>query len=299
VPEGDTVHRWAGQLHDALVGRPLRRAEIRRDPRGLRPPEPGVRVTDVEAHGKHLLVRFDDGATLHTHMMMQGVWHVYRSGARWRRPAHQARVVLEVDTGSTAVCFNAPVVELRREHATRPASRASRSLARLGPDLSDAGVDLEVVLSRLAAAPSDTTIGDALLDQRIASGLGNVFKSEVCWACRVHPATPIGHVSPGRRRALYETAHAQLSANRHTHRRVTYRDGLAIYGKVRRPCPRCRTPIRRAWQGAEPRVTYWCPTCQSEPDAAEPEAAEPDAAEADAADPDAAGEPGAPRTAPH
>jgi endonuclease-8 len=265
VPEGDTVRRWAEQLRDALAGRALRRAEIRRDPRGLRPPAPGVRVSDVEAHGKHLLVRFDDGATLHTHMMVQGVWHVYRSGRRWRRPAHRARVVLEADDGTTAVCFDAPVVELRRDRAPRPETRASQSLARLGPDLLDSAIDLDAVLSRLAAAPSDTTIGDALLDQRIAAGLGNVFKSEVCWACRVHPAAPIGALSPEQRRALYETAQSQLLANRDTRRRVTYRGGLAVYGKLRRPCPRCRTPIRRAWQGVTPRVTYWCPSCQSEP----------------------------------
>jgi endonuclease VIII len=265
VPEGDTVHRWAAQLRTALVGRPLSRVEIRRDPRGLRPPAPGVRVTDVEAQGKHLLVRFDDGATLHTHMMVHGVWHVYPEGSRWRRAAHTARVVLEADDGTAAVCFDAPVVELRRDRPQRPPTRASQSLARLGPDLCDTDVDLDAVLSRLAAAPPDTTIGEALLDQRIACGVGNVFKSEVCWACRVHPATRIIDVRPELRRALFETAHSQLLANRNRRRRVTFRGGLAVYGKVRRQCPRCRTPIQRAWHGKDPRVTYWCPACQVDP----------------------------------
>jgi endonuclease VIII len=266
MPEGDTIHRWAEQLRSALAGRELTRIQIRRDPRGLRPPEPGTRITSVEAQGKHLLVQFDDGATLHTHMMVQGAWHVYRPRARWRRPAHRARVVLEAADGTTAVCFDAPIVELRRGRSTRPRpTRAAASLEQLGPDLCDPGVDLDLALARLDAAPSETTIGDALLDQRIASGIGNVFKSEICWAERLHPSTPIGDLSAETRRALYATAHTQLVDNLTTRRRVTYQGGLAVYGKVRRPCPRCRTAIRRAWLGADPRVTYWCPTCQPEP----------------------------------
>ena len=262
MPEGDTVHRWAAQLHAALAGRELRRVEIRRDPRGVRPPPPGTRVTEVAAQGKHLLVRFDDGATLHTHMQLHGIWHVYRPHARWRRPAHTARVVLEVDDGTTAVCFNAPIVELRRDAARPGTSRALRSLEQLGPDLCGAEADLDRVLERLHDVPADAPIGDVLLDQRVAAGIGNVFKSEICWARRVHPSTPVGALSEAERRDIYETAHAQLYANLGGGRRVTYRGGLAVYGKVRRPCPRCRTPIMRAWEGDDARVTYWCPSCQ-------------------------------------
>jgi endonuclease VIII len=265
MPEGDTVHRWADRLRIALCGRALTRVEIRRDTRGLRPPAPGARVTDVEARGKHLLVHFDDGATLHTHMMLDGVWHVYRPRAGWRRAAHRARVVLEVDDGTTAVCFDAPIVELRREGRARPATRATDSLDHLGPDLCGDAPDVDTVLDRLAAIAGDTTIGEALLDQRVAAGVGNVFKSEICWARRVHPSTPVGALMPDVRRALYETAHAQLRANIGGGRRVTYRGGLAVYGKQRRPCPRCRAPIQRAWTGRDPRVTYWCPRCQPEP----------------------------------
>jgi endonuclease VIII len=265
MPEGDTVHRWAAQLRAALTGEALQRIEIRRDTRGLRPPAPGSRVTDVEAHGKHLLIHFDDGATLHTHMMVQGAWHLYRPRARWRLPAHKARVVLELADGTTAVCFDAPIVEVRRDARARRTTRASRALGELGPDLCADQIDFDVVLARLTELPPATTVGDALLDQRVAAGIGNVYKSEICWARRVHPSTPIASVPSDVRRALYETAHAQLRANLGRSRRVTYQGGQAVYAKARRPCPRCRTPIRRAWDGKDERVTYWCPTCQPDP----------------------------------
>jgi endonuclease-8 len=270
VPEGDTVHRWAARLQRDLAGHELRRVEIRRDLRGLRPPRPGTRVTGVDARGKHLLVHFDDGATLHTHMRVQGVWHVYRPHERWRRPAHSARVVLETDDGTTAVCFGAPVVELSRGERTRIPTAAARSLTQLGPDLCAHDVDVDAVMARVDAAPAGTALGDALLDQRIAAGVGNVFKSEVCWAHRVHPSTPVVALSSEQRRAIWTTAHEQLLANRgpidgHRGRRVTYRGGLAVYRKARRPCPRCRTPIARDWTGDDARVTYWCPRCQPEP----------------------------------
>jgi endonuclease-8 len=269
VPEGDTVHRWAARLDGALAGRPLRRVEIRRTPRGLRPPAPEVRIVAVEAHGKHLLVHFDDGATLHTHMGLRGVWHLYRPGARWRRPRHGARAVLEAEDGTAAVCFDAPVVELRRD--SRPEStRARRSLEQLGPDLCDAAVDVDAVLERLQHVPASTELGSVLLDQRVAAGIGNVFKSEVCWALRINPSTPIGALGDSTRRAIYETAHGQLRANLGDGRRITYRGGLAVYRKARRPCPRCRTPIRRSYDADDERVTYWCPRCQPDPGQANP-----------------------------
>ena len=159
VPEGDTVHRWANPAPRlAVADTTLERVEIRRATRGQRIPAPGVRVVDVEARGKHLLVRFDDGAVLHTHMKMHGVWHVYGKGERWRRPAYKARVVLQADNGVTAVCFDAPVVELRRDDTFRPRTRAGAALDRLGPNLCDETVDLDEVLRRargLAARDTD------------------------------------------------------------------------------------------------------------------------------------------------
>ena len=130
--------------------------------------------------------------------------------------------------------------------AAAAATRATESLDRLGPDLCGDAPDLDAVLDRLATIPVATTIGEALLDQRVAAGIGNVFKSEICWARRVHPSTTVGSLSADARRALYETAHTQLRANLGPGPRVTYRGGLAVYRKARRPCPRCRTPIERA-----------------------------------------------------
>jgi len=264
VPEGDTIFRAAAELRAALVGKRVTALEIRRDPRGRRAPEAGTEITAVDASGKHLLVHFGDGQVLHTHMQMTGAWHVYAPGARWRRPGHTARVVLRVDDGTTAVCFAAPIVELRREGERDRSTRAVRMLERLGPDLCLDTVDFDEVLARLAILPPGTEVGAALLDQRVAAGIGNVYKSESCWAERVSPFSPIGDLDDATRRRLFETAHAQLIGNRTTARRATYGSGLAVYGKARRPCPRCRTAIAARRDDAG-RTTYWCPGCQPEP----------------------------------
>jgi endonuclease VIII len=264
VPEGDTIFRAAAQLRGALVGKELVDLEVRRDPRGRRGPEPGTTITAVEATGKHLLLHFGDGHVLHTHLQMTGAWHVYSSpSARWRRPAHTARVVLRVADGTTAVCFGAPVVELRRKHDDR-VTRATRMLERLGPDLCAAEFDIDAVLERLAAVPPDTELGAVLLDQRVAAGIGNVYKSEVCWAERVSPFTTIGSLADDARRRLYETARRQLTSNLGRGARATYGGGLAVYGRARRPCPRCRATIVSRRDPAA-RSTYWCPRCQPEP----------------------------------
>ena len=264
VPEGDTIFRTAAALRAALVGKRLAAIEVRRDPRGRRAPEAGTEVTAVDANGKHLLVHFGDGQVLHTHMQMTGAWHVYGPGERWRRPGHTARVVLRVDDGTTAVCFAAPIVELRREGDRDRSTRAVRMLERLGPDLCLDAVDFDDVLTRLEALPPDTEVGAALLDQRVAAGIGNVYKSETCWAERISPFTAVGNLDDATRRRLYETAHAQLTANRAAARRTTHGSGLAVYGKARRPCPRCGTSIAARRDDAG-RTTYWCSRCQPEP----------------------------------
>jgi endonuclease-8 len=255
VPEGDTIFRSATVLRRALAGRPL----IGFDAPRVRP-EPfheGTTVTTVEARGKHLLIGFDDGRVLHTHMQMSGSWHVYGPSARWRRPQAQMRVRIDVPD-ATAVCFNAPVVELLRE---RDLARHPR-LAALGPDLCSPQVDLDEVIRRLARTPGSTEVGIALLDQRIACGIGNVYKSEVLFAGRVDPFAPLSSLGEGERRSLYDTAGRMLRANLDGGRRTTAPGGLAVYGKARRPCPRCGTPIASRRQGEAARATYWCPSCQ-------------------------------------
>jgi endonuclease-8 len=254
VPEGDTIHRAAARLRPALEGRALVRFEARRVPPPH--PSPGTRVEAVEARGKHLLVRFADGRTLDTHLRMTGSWHLYETGARWRKPAHLARAVVEVE-GWTAVCFSAPVVRF---------TDADAATGHLGPDLCLPGADLDAVVERMASVADDATaVADVLLDQRVCCGVGNVYKSEVCFACRLDPLTPLAAVDAPTRRALAETAARLLRANLGSGPRTTVpgQPGtLAVYGRARRPCRRCGAPIEFRRTGPHARSTYWCPVCQ-------------------------------------
>jgi endonuclease-8 len=257
VPEGDTIHRAARRLADALDGRPALRIETPRARGPVRAPAPGTVITGVEARGKHLLVRFEDGRALRTHMRMSGSWHLYRTGQRWQRPSHLMRALVEVD-GWQAVCFSAPEVEWLRE----PPGEDVR-LAHLGPDLCRADADLERAVDLMRAVPAPSTeIGVVLLDQRVACGVGNVYKNEVLYACAVNPFTPVGRLGPPERRRLLGTAARLLRANLGTGPRRTVADGLAVYGRSGRPCRRCGTIIRSRRQGEQARTTYWCPTCQ-------------------------------------
>jgi endonuclease-8 len=266
VPEGDTIHRTAARLRPALTGRRLVRFEAPRVPRPH--PPPGTVVDAVEARGKHLLIRFSTGEVLETHLRMTGSWHLYRPGARWAKPAQRARAVLEVEgleveglevDGWVAVCFSAPVVRL----TTTPAT------GHLGPDLCLPEADLEEVVRRMGSVPEPgTALADVLLDQRICCGVGNVYKSEVCFACGVHPLTPVERVGTDARRRLAATAHRLLRANLGGGPRTTVPGppgGLAVYGRARRPCRRCGTPIVGARTGPQARATFWCPRCQPEP----------------------------------
>ena len=189
MPEGDTIHRAAGRLRPVLAGQVLTRFEA---PRLLGDrPKPGVRIDGVEAVGKHLLVHFDGGLTLETHMRMTGSWHIYRAGERWRKPAHLVRCRLDVE-GWVAVCFSAPVVRTyRRDAPGGPLGTGDDPTAHLGPDLvrEDFGeAEVEECVARFAThLDPATTIAEALLDQRVACGVGNVYKSEVLFACGVDP----------------------------------------------------------------------------------------------------------------
>jgi endonuclease-8 len=256
MPEGDTIHRTAATLRRVLAGQEL---TAFRAPR-LRPPLPvaGTLVERVEARGKHLLIRFADGRTLHTHMRMNGSWHTYRPGERWRRSPGSARAVLETAEG-VAVCFAAPVVELLddRELARHP------QLSRLGPDLCAPGADLDVALARLGSMDPATEIGVALLDQRVACGVGNVYKSEVLFACRVDPFAVVGSLDGPTRRELFAIAADLLRRNLEGGPRRTVPEGLAVYDRTGRPCRRCGTTIVSRRQGEDARTTWWCPTCQS------------------------------------
>lgn len=255
VPEGDTIHRVANRLGPALVGRSLVRLEAVRA--AGRRPAPGTVITAVDAVGKHLLVRFADGTILRTHLRMTGSWHLYRTGERWQRPAHLMRALVEVP-GWVAVCFSAPVVELEHDRS------GGAHVGHLGPDLANPDVsdaDIEESLDRLAtlADPGDE-IAVVLLDQRVACGVGNIYKSEALWACRIDPDARVVDLDVATRRALLATASRLLRASVGSDGRATHR--FAVYGRRGQPCRRCGTPIRVRRQGDQGRSTYWCPTCQ-------------------------------------
>jgi endonuclease-8 len=253
MPEGDTLFQTASRLRPELVGAELRRVELR-GIRGMDRLRVGDRVTSVESRGKYLEIEVERGFVLRTHLRMTGSWHLYRPGERWRRARHLARAVLETDD-SVAVCFAAPVVEVGRVGDCR--------LDHLGPDLCRPEVDLDEIVERveLLAEPG-TEIADVLLDQRVAAGIGNVYKSEALFACRVDPFTPVADIGAGDRRRLFDTAARQLRANLEPGQRTTVPGGLAVYGRTRKPCLACGTPIAARDQGPQGRRTYWCPRCQ-------------------------------------
>jgi endonuclease-8 len=265
VPEGDTLFKVAERLRPALHGHRLTRFDAPRLVGDA--PKLGEVVERVEARGKHLLIHFEAGLVLRTHLRMTGSWHVYRERERWQQPAHLARAVVGTDSGWVAVCFQAPVVETYH----RAAAAEPPPLAGLGPDLClaaslEGDVLDEVVARAERLAPADATLGEALLDQRIAAGVGNVYKSEACFAVGVDPGTPFGDVPADVRREVWRTAARQLQANLgHTERR-THPAGLAVYGRRGQPCRRCGTPIRVARHGEQARSTYWCPSCQPRPE---------------------------------
>ncbi len=272
MPEGDTLFRTAAGLRPHLVGRAVTAA--RANGPGAVPQAHrlvGRTIDAVDSVGKNLIIRFDGGLELRTHLRMNGSWHRYRPGEPWRRPAARARLVLEVP-GAVAVCFDAPVVELfeSRAEALHP------SLGRLGPDLLDPAFDQPEAHRRLRDPSRDATpIAMAMLDQRALAGIGNVYKNEVLWIERVSPFTPVANLDDATLDRLITTARRLLVANAsptHGAERVTTAGDrgapgpLYVYGRGGRPCRRCGTPIRSTRQGADvPRTTYWCQSCQGGP----------------------------------
>ena len=263
MPEGDTLHRTAARLRPALLEREVLACEV---PRAVGPvPSPGESVTDVRAVGKHLLVSFDGGLTLRSHLRMTGSWHLARPTDRWPRPRHLMRARIQVADWQ-ALCFSAPVVEVVR---TDRLGSASGPLGHLGPDLCLEGADSPEVVTecvrRMAVLDPSTPIGDVLLDQRVACGVGNVYRSEVCWAEGVHPWTPLWSVDESTRTRLVHRATTQLRANLGPGARTTVPGGLAVYGRRGEPCRRCATPVESEVGGHSARVAYWCPRCQPTP----------------------------------
>jgi endonuclease VIII len=248
MPEGDTLHRAARRLQ-VLVGERLEvetphpRGQAERVAERL----DGRRLESAEAYGKNLVLRFEGGVVLRSHLRMTGRWTV--------RPRDEPRVGRPwlVLRGSRAegVLWNGPVLELH-----------TRALARLGPDILASPPDLDAMLARIRRADGSRSLGETLQDQRLVAGIGNMWMAEALWRARLSPWQPLLGVPESDRRLALETAaqlmRASVDAGREPRKQVHSRAG--------RPCARCGTPIRARGQGDANRTVYWCPRCQPGPD---------------------------------
>jgi endonuclease-8 len=234
-------------------------------------PIAGRTVDGVSAAGKHMLMKFSPDLVLRTHMRMNGTWHIYRAGEPWQRPKRDMRIVVAAG-GFEAVAFNVPVAEWLKPAAMK----RQVDLRLMGPDLLGDSFDVDEALQRLRGRPA-LSIADALLNQRIVAGAGNVYKSETLFLERIDPFALVRDVSDESIRAMLATARKLLRANvtdprggivtytgyRRTTRRSDPGERLYVYGRARKPCRRCGTLIRVKAQGPNARLTYWCPKCQS------------------------------------
>ena len=258
MPEGDTLQRTANGLAPHLVGREVTAARVRAGgPQVGR--IVGATITAVAAAGKNLLIRFDNGLEIRTHLRMTGSWHRYRPGEPWRRPAARARLVIEVP-GAVAVCFDAPVVELfeTRAEALHP------TLSRLGPDLLDdawSPAHADEARRRLRdPSRAGLTISDALLDQRALAGIGNIWRNETLFHERIDPWATVASLDDPTLDRLMARARELLRRSVDT---PAGRSPVWVYRRAGRPCRRCGTLVQAApLSAANPRTTYWCPDCQ-------------------------------------
>jgi endonuclease VIII len=257
MPEGDTIRHAANRMSAALVGKeivsietPRARHRLDRWAKRLE----GRAVRGVDAHGKHLFLRFEGDLTLHSHLRMGGKWGVYRRGARWPRSARRAWLVIRTPHHEV-VQFDGPVLELVTDSRTR----FDQILAGLGPDVLAAEFDERAFLFRLREDDPTRGIGDALLDQRNVAGIGNLWKAEACFAAAIDPWRPLAELTDEEALRIVHAARTRmLDSAEHGWRardaQVHARDGT--------PCRRCGGRIRARGQGDDHRTTYWCPGCQ-------------------------------------
>ena len=266
MPEGDTIHRAARTLQAALAGRTITRfetvfpqlARIDEDA-----PLAGRTVESVTAAGKNLVMHFSGDLHLRTHMRMNGSWHIYRPGERWRKPRGDMRIVLE--TGEwTAVAFNVPVAEF---HDSSSLAR-QEDLRKIGPDLIADDYDEEEAVRRIRARAGEE-IANVLLNQRVVAGIGNEYKSELLFMGRVSPFRKVQDVTDDELLALLRLARKVMIANvvmRSGARITTFsldpRQSQYVYSRGGKPCRRCGARIAYAKQGPDARGTWWCPRCQ-------------------------------------
>ncbi len=252
MAEGDTILRAARRISDALAGE--RVSAEAPNPRGR---AAGVGSLDgrvlrvAEARGKHLLLDFGT-LTLHSHLGMSGSWHLYRRGEAWEKPPGRAWAVIR-GAGHEAVQWGGPTLRVLRSGQLR----RDPKLAGLGPDILSADFDPAEAAGRMRARDSSRELGDALLDQRLLAGIGNVFKSEACFAARLDPWRSLATLSDAELDDVIGAAREQMKASVLNGRRPA-----KVYGRRGEPCPRCAAPIRAAGQGDANRTTFWCPHCQ-------------------------------------
>jgi endonuclease-8 len=243
MPEGDSLHRAARKLQ-VLVGErvgvetPNPRAAVSRVAERLN----GRKLLGVEAAGKNLLLRFDGGLVLRSHLRMSGRWQLVKEGAR---RVGNPWLVLR-GGGHEAVLWNGPVLEL-----------SARGTLRLGPDILGDPPDLARMVVNLRREHQTREVGDALLDQRLVAGIGNIWKAESLWQAQVSPWRPLGDVPDEELRSVLGEATRLMRASLEQRS-----DERAVYRRAGRPCPRCATPIRSRGQGDDNRTAYWCPGCQ-------------------------------------
>ncbi len=260
MPEGDTIHHAANRIRPVLAGHvpdELRTPHPRFGRAGWEERLAGRAVESVDAHGKHLFLRFEGDLTIHSHLRMTGSWRVLEHGQRWPRSPRTAWLVVRRDDREV-VQFNGPVLELMTESRTRFDQR----LAALGPDILAPAFDEAAFLRRLRDDDPTRPIGDAVLDQRTVAGLGNLWKVEGCFEARVDPWRPAGRVSDDDALAIVRAVRPRMQesavdGNQQRHRR--------IYGRAGLPCPRCvpASLIQARGQWDDNRTTFWCPRCQA------------------------------------
>ncbi len=257
MPEGDTIHYAARRIRPFVEGRVPQIEHPSPRLRGERWPEKlaGRAVTAVDAHGKHLFVRFEGDLVVHSHLRMTGSWGTYRPGERWRRARRRAWLALRTAAGEV-VQFDGPVLEL----LTASRTRLDRRLAMLGPDILADELDEREILARLRADDQTRPIGDALLDQRTIAGIGNLWKCEGCHAAALDPWRPTGALSDEEALSIVRAARPGMQQSALDGMQDVHR---VVYGRAGRPCPRCGAPIRSRGQGDDNRITYWCAGCQT------------------------------------
>ena len=274
MPEGDTIFRAARTLNRALAGQVVTKFETQL-PQLSRvdydSPLVGRTVETVDAAGKWMRIYFSGDLILVTHMLMSGSWHIYRPGESWKRSRSQMRVAIYTNE-FVAVAFQVPIAEF---HSAASLQR-HRSVQRLGPDVLGSEFDEAAAMRQLRTEP-DLEVGVGLLRQSLIAGMGNVFKSEVCFASRVHPFRLIGSLAETELQSLMRNARTFMHSNvadtsgdqivtytgmRRTTGRANPSERLWVYKRAGQPCRRCGSLIVSHKQGLDARVTFWCPNCQ-------------------------------------